>query len=116
MFGDKMFGDKMKKTAMVLLAVFASLPAFAQEAATTAAATGMGDRGLYALGLALLLGLAAYGATTGQGRVGTAAMEGLARNPQARNSMFVPMIVVLALIESLFILTWLIAQGMAGKI
>ncbi|HMN69720.1 MAG TPA: ATP synthase F0 subunit C [Bdellovibrionales bacterium] len=76
----------------------------------------MGDKGLYALGLAIMLGLGAFGATTGQGRVGAAAMEGLARNPQARNAMFVPMIVVLALIESLFILTWLVANGVAGKI
>ncbi|NJL24463.1 MAG: ATP synthase F0 subunit C [Calothrix sp. SM1_5_4] len=76
----------------------------------------MGDRGLYALGLAILLGLAAFGATSGQARVGSAAMEGLARNPQARNAMFVPMIVVLALIESLFILTWLVANGVSGKI
>ena len=51
----------------------------------------------------------------GQSRVGAAAMEGLARNPQARNSMFVPMIVILALIESLFILTWLVANGVAGN-
>ena len=60
-----------------------------------AGGTAMGDKGLYALGLGIMLGLAAFGATTGQGRVGASAMEGLARNPQARNSMFVPMIVVL---------------------
>jgi len=103
----------MKKTALVLFAALFSAQAFAQDAAASGS---MGDKGLYALGLAIMLGLGAYGATTGQGRVGAAAMEGLARNPQARNSMFVPMIVVLALIESLFILTWLIAQGVSGKI
>jgi F-type H+-transporting ATPase subunit c len=106
----------MKKATFVTLAVsmLVSAQAFAQEAAGHAA--GMGDKGLYALGLGIMLGLGAFGATTGQGRVGASAMEGLARNPQARNSMFVPMIVVLALIESLFILTWLIASGMSGKI
>ena len=105
----------MKKVTLLAAIVFASLPAFAQDAAA-AASTGMGDKGLYALGLAIMLGLGAFGATSGQGRVGASAMEGLARNPQARNSMFVPMIVVLALIESLFILTWLVANGVAGKI
>lgn len=104
----------MKKMTFAAIALFASMPAFAQEAAATASS--LGDKGLYALGLAIMLGLGAFGATSGQGRVGASAMEGLARNPQARNSMFVPMIVVLALIESLFILTWLVANGVAGKI
>lgn len=106
----------MRKATFVSIAalLFNSINAFAQEAAHAAA--GGGDKGLYALGLGLMLGLAAFGATTGQGRVGGSAMEGLARNPQARPAMFTPMIVVLALIESLFILTWLIASGMSGKI
>jgi F-type H+-transporting ATPase subunit c len=103
----------MKKATFVTMAIamLVSAQAFAQEAGGAA-----GDKGWYALGLGIMLGLGAFGATTGQGRVGAAAMEGLARNPQARNSMFVPMIVVLALIESLFILTWLIGSGLSGKI
>lgn len=105
----------MKKATFVTMAIamLVSAQAFAQEAA---AATGAGDKGWIALGLSIMLGLGAFGATTGQGRVGASAMEGLARNPQARNSMFLPMIVVLALIESLFILTWLIGSGLSGKI
>ena len=103
----------MKKATFVSLAamMFSASQAFAADGGA-----GMGDKGLYALGLALAVGLGAFGATTGQGRVGAAAMEGLARNPQARNSMFVPMIVVLALIESLFNLTWLVGNGILGKI
>ncbi len=104
----------MNKFVAFAALLFASLPAFAQDAA--AGASGFGDKGLYVLGLGLALGLGAFGATTGQGRVGASAMEGLARNPQARNAMFVPMIVVLALIESLFILTWLIANNIYGKL
>ena len=104
----------MKKASLVTALLF-SATAFAQEATHAVAAAG-GDKGWYALGLGLMLGLGAFGATTGQGRVGASAMEGLARNPQARNAMFVPMIVVLALIESLFILTWLIGSGLNGKI
>ena len=104
----------MKKTALLSLAtLLMSAQAFAQDAG---AHSSMGDKGLYALGLGLMLGLGAFGATMGQGRVGASAMEGLARNPQARNSMFVPMILGLALIESLFILTWLMAFFMNGKI
>lgn len=103
----------MRKTAFVLMSLLVSAQAFAQEAT---GGSSWGDKGWYALALGIMLGLAAFGATSAQGRVGASAMDGLARNPQARNSMFVPMIVVLALIESLFILTWLIASGMSGKI
>jgi len=97
----------MRKTTMISLAttLLFSAQAFAQEAH---AAAGGDNKGLYALGLALMLGLGAFGATSGQGRVGAAAMEGMARNPQASKAMFVPMLIVLALIESLFILTWLV--------
>lgn len=102
----------MRKLSFIsLAALLVSAQAFAQDAAGHASA--VGDKGLYALGLGIMVGLGAFGATTGQGRVGAAAMEGLARNPQASKSMFVPMLLVLALIESLFILTWLIvAAGM----
>ena len=51
----------------------------------------------------------------GQGKVGAAAMEGLARNPQASKEMFVPMIIGLALIESLVIYALIIAFQLAGK-
>lgn len=106
----------MRKATFVSLAMllFSASEVFAQ--ATGGPGATIGDRGYYALGLGIALGLGALGATTGQGKVGASAMEGLARNPQARNSMFVPMIVVLALIESLFILTWLVANGVQGKI
>lgn len=101
----------MRNAFYVVLALFASVPAFAQEA-THAATTG-GVSGLGAMALGLMVGLGAFGAAMGQGRIGASAMEGIARNPQASKSMFVPMIIGLALIESLFILSWLIvAAGM----
>jgi F-type H+-transporting ATPase subunit c len=104
----------MRKATFISMAVllFSASSAFAQ----TAGGTAMGDKGLFALGLGIMLGLGAFGATSGQGRVGASAMEGLARNPQARDQMFVPMILVLVLIESLFILTWLIGFLLNGKI
>lgn len=104
----------MRKAVYMFVALFASLPALAQEATqAVAAAAPTGVSGLGALGLALMVGLGAFGAAMGQGRVGASAMEGIARNPQASKSMFVPMIIGLALIESLFILSWLIvAAGM----
>lgn len=103
----------MKKATLVsLLGLLVSAQAFAQQAGGS---TG-GDKGLFAIGMGLMLGLAAFGATMGQGRVGASAMEGLARNPQARTSMFVPMILGLVFIESLFMVTLVFAFIFSGKI
>ena len=98
----------MKKTLVVLATVFASVPAFAQDAAA-------GDKGWYALGAGILLGLAALGGTLGQGKIGAAAMDGIARNPQASKEMFTPMIIALALVESLVVISWVIAFFIQGK-
>jgi F-type H+-transporting ATPase subunit c len=42
----------------------------------------------------------------GQGRIGAAAQEGIARNPGAAKSMFIPMILALAFVETLVLLTF----------
>jgi F-type H+-transporting ATPase subunit c len=103
----------MKKTTLVILAsLFAPAIAFAQ----TPGASTFGDRGFFALGVAFMLGLGALGGTLGQGKVGSSAMEGLARNPQARDAIFTPMILVLVFIESLFILTWALGFLLNNKI
>lgn len=78
--------------------------------------SGVGDKGYYAIGAGIVLGLAALGGTTGQGRVGAAAMEGIARNPQAVKALNTPMILTLALIESLVILSFLIAFFLQAKL
>jgi F-type H+-transporting ATPase subunit c len=65
---------------------------------------------------ALAIGLAALGGGLGQGRAAASALDGIARNPQASGKIFVPMIVALALIESLVIYGLLIAFNLAGKL
>jgi F-type H+-transporting ATPase subunit c len=105
----------MKKLMFVLVSIFGALPAFAQEAAHAASA-GLSDRAYYAIGAGIVLGLAALGGTMGQGKVGAAAMEGLARNPQAAKTMNTPMILSLVFIESLVILSFVIAIMTVGKI
>jgi len=105
----------MKNTILLgLVTLLSSVPAFAQDAAH--AATGMSDKALYALGAGIAIGIAALGGAIGQGKVGAAAMEGIARNPQARQAMFVPMIIGLVLIESLVIYALIIAFTIAGKV
>lgn len=61
------------------------------------------------LAAALAIGLAAFGGALGQGKTAATALEGIARNPSAQGKIFVPMIIGLALIESLVIYALLIA-------
>jgi F-type H+-transporting ATPase subunit c len=62
------------------------------------------------------IAIAAFGGALGQGKAVAATLEGIARNPGASGKMFVPMIVGLALIESLVIYALVIAFQLAGKL
>ncbi len=53
----------------------------------------------------LAVSLAAFGGTKAQSNATSVALEGMARNPSAADKLFVPMILGLALIESLVIFT-----------
>jgi F-type H+-transporting ATPase subunit c len=67
-----------------------------------------------AAGLSIAIG--AFGGALAQGKAVTATMEGIARNPGAAGKMFVPMILGLALIESLVIYCLVIAFSLIGKL
>lgn len=88
---------------------------FAEEAIKAENST-KGGGSLYAIAAGLAIAIAAFGGALGQARVGAAAMEGIARNPQSQKIMFIPMIIVLALIESFVIFSFAIAMIIAGKI
>ncbi|AUX26610.1 ATP synthase subunit c [Sorangium cellulosum] len=62
------------------------------------------------------IGIAALGGTMGQGRAAAAALEGISRNPGAAARIQTPMILGLALIESLVLFAWVIAFFLQGKI
>lgn len=104
----------MKKTALMLVTLLTSFSAFAEEAAAAHASSG--NTGWYALAAGIAIALAAFGGATGQGKIGAAAMDGIARNPQAQQNMFVSMIIGLVLIESLVIYALVIAFMLVGKI
>jgi len=90
--------------AFSLIVLFGAQMAFANEA------VGGGATDPYAsLSAALAIGIAAFGGAIGQGRTATAALEGIARNPAAQGKIFVPMIIGLALIESLVLYAFVIA-------
>jgi F-type H+-transporting ATPase subunit c len=96
--------------AAFMLAVLASPAVFAADGADA------GGHGFIALGAAFAIGLAALGGGLGQGRAAASALDGIARNPQASGKIFVPMIVGLALIESLVIYGLIIALQLVGKV
>ena len=106
----------MKKIISILTAsipmMFISLPAFASEGATDPNSW----LGYVGLGAGLAIGLAALGGSLGQGRAAAAALEGIARNPQASGKIMTPMIIGLALIESLVIYGLLIGIFLNGHI
>jgi F-type H+-transporting ATPase subunit c len=84
----------------------APLAAFAQERA----GSNMFDvRGWAAIGAGLAIGLAVLGGALGQGRAAAAALEGISRNPGASARIQTPMILGLALIESLVLIAFVIA-------
>jgi F-type H+-transporting ATPase subunit c len=97
----------MKKVMLVITALVAVLlvapAAFAQGGEAAAAG---GGKGLMWIAAIFGVGIAAFGCGLGQGRIGAAAQEGIARNPGAAKSMFIPMILALAFVETLVLLTF----------
>ncbi len=69
-----------------------------------------------ALGAGIAIGLAVLGGGLGQGRAASAALEGISRNPGAAPKIQTPMILSLALIESLVLFAFLIAFFLQGKV
>ena len=94
----------MKKALLFAATIFASVAVFADEAAAMGSSSG-----LVAIGAGLAIGLAVLGGTSAQGKAAAAALEGIARNPAAGDKLFTPLILSLALIESLVILAFLVA-------
>lgn len=97
--------------AMALTTLTAS-NAFAQEPGGTSGAA----QAMAALGAGLAIGLAVLGGGLGQGRAAAAALEGISRNPGAAPRIQTPMILGLALIESLVLFAFLIAFLLQGKV
>ncbi len=107
-----------RKTSFTFLLtlLFAALgtAAFAQEGA----AAGLADsvKSFIALAAGFGMGIASFGGALGQGRAIASGLEGIARNPSAQAKIFIPMIVGLALIESLVIYSLVIAFILVGKL
>jgi F-type H+-transporting ATPase subunit c len=115
----------LKKTTLFILVAFTLLlgaagAALAVEEATAeaAAAEGLPPNVKVAVAIAAGFGIAiaAFGGAIGQSRGVTAALEGIARNPAASGKITTPMIIGLALIESLVIYALLVSLLLVFKI
>jgi F-type H+-transporting ATPase subunit c len=102
------------KILFAMTTAFFAAPAFAQEATAHAEHSMVG--GYIAIGAGLCIGVAALGGALAQGRAAAAALDGVARNPAASGKLTVPLILSLALIESLVIYALIIAFQLVGKI
>jgi F-type H+-transporting ATPase subunit c len=122
-FKTNMISNKTGRVLFILAALIAFVGALAGnvlaaeevQAAAQATSGQLKEFGL-AIGAGLGIGLAAAGGALGQGRAVSSAMEGLSRNPQASDKMFLPLILGLVFIESLVIYTLVIAFFLQGKI
>jgi F-type H+-transporting ATPase subunit c len=124
-YSEKKGGENvLKRTALfilVLALVFGATGVVlaAEEAATQgAAAEGLPPNVKMAIAIAAGLGIAiaAFGGALGQGRGVASALDGIARNPAASGKITTPMIIGLAMIESLVIYSLLISLMLVGKL
>jgi F-type H+-transporting ATPase subunit c len=115
----------MKRTVKIVLSMMTTLVVMSIAGLAHAQATNVAEAkelavasnsGLIALAAGLGLGLAALGGALGQGRAAATALDGIARNPGAASKINGPMILGLALIESLVIYSLIIAFLLLGKI
>lgn len=104
---------------MSVVVLMLSNVAFAEEAVTAVAttATAANSSSIYfAMASSFAIALAALGGALGQGRVASAAMEGIGRNPNAKDKMQTPMILGLVFIETVVLFAFVIAFVIYNKI
>lgn len=111
----------MKKLIAFVATLFSSLfvTALALAAEEHAGATAGMDpstKSALAISAGFAIAIAAFGGALGQSKAAVAALEGIARNPGAAGKVQTPMIIALALIESLVIYALVIAFLLQGKI
>lgn len=92
-----------KKALWAIGALLMATPVFAQGAGETAG--GISSRAAASFAVAFGMAIAAGLCGLGQGKVGAAGCEGIARNPQAGGAIQIAMILGLVFIETLVLFT-----------
>jgi len=106
--GGSPMNKKMLGLVSLLTPLLVASTAFAQDGGSNENDAVMAK----SIAAAIAISVAAFGCALGQGRAAAAALEGIARNPNASGKLLVPMILGLALIESLVIYAFVIALGL----
>ena len=75
-----------------------------------------GDGSVLAIAIALGIGIVVSAGTISQSRIASSALEGIARNPNAADKVFAPMLLGLGLIESLVLFAWILMLFMQQKL
>jgi len=117
-------GMKVYKKIMFFIAVCAlvlgaaGLALAAEEATAEGAAAGLPPnvKVAIALGAGFGISIAAFGGALSQSRGLTSALDGIARNPGASGKIVTPMIIGLAMIESLVIYSLLVSLLLVFKL
>ncbi len=105
----------MKMSRWILAALLFPFASFAEDAAHVASGVASAAPWI-ALAAGFGMALAVAAATTAQGRIASAFLDGASRNPGAADGMKTPLILGLAFIESLVLFTVLIAFMLIGKL
>lgn len=100
--------------AFVSTMVLFSATAFAQNLGAADNADSV--KGMIALAVGFGLGIAVVGGALGQGKAAAAALEGIGRNPAAAKELLTPLLLSLAIIESLVIYSLVISFILIGKL
>jgi F-type H+-transporting ATPase subunit c len=106
------------KRALASLAAISSVglvPSTAFAQAVGSAANTFDMQAAATIGASLAIGLAVLGGALGQGKAAAAALEGISRNPGATARIQTPMIIGLALIESLVLFAFAVAFLLQSK-
>ena len=95
----------MKKAAIVMMVAFVAVMVLAPAAMAQENASSGSGAALGAIAVAIGMGAAAFGCGLGQGRIASAACEGMARNPGAAGPIRAAMILGLVFVETLVLFT-----------
>jgi F-type H+-transporting ATPase subunit c len=111
-----MFSTKKRvlSTALGIIGV-GLVPATAFAQSVGAASNSFDMQAAATLGASIAIGLAVLGGALGQGKAAAAALEGISRNPGATSRIQTPMIIGLALIESLVLFAFALAFLLQAK-
>jgi len=107
--------NKRALGSLAAISTIALVPSSAFAQAVGAAANSFDMQAAATIGASLAIGLAVLGGALGQGRAAAAALEGISRNPGAASRIQTPMILGLALIESLVLFAFVLAYMLQLK-